>query len=365
MKYQHPLRQILSQTRPYWDLDKTRPAVRRAFTKALQCHTPELGGEVYASENQERIFYNTCKSRPCSSCGYRQTVQWQRERWAALPDVPYKGITLTMPQEFWPFFRDNPRLAKALPFLAANLIQIRVNATHGLRVGVIAILHTFNGKLEFNSHVHTIVTAGGLHESSSRWVSRAYYNRDAMMQAWRRAVIKLLRAALRAGRLRTEMTNDQVEELLALKEAPSWIIKIQSLKSKAHFLRYAGRYVRRPPIAQRRITYIGERIVTFWYNDKRLGRRAHVRCSPEEFVDRWAQHLPERYQHAVRNFGLFGPRSVGQSSAAVSAILGQEKRPRPRPRRWADSLKRDFGNDPLLDTAGKRMRWVRRVAPIL
>ena len=87
MKYQHPLRQILSQTRPHWDRDNARPAVRAAFVKALQCRTPELGAQVYASENEERIFYNTCKSRPCSSCGYRQTVQWQRERWAALPDV--------------------------------------------------------------------------------------------------------------------------------------------------------------------------------------------------------------------------------------------------------------------------------------
>jgi len=365
MKYQHPLRQILSQTRPHWDRDNARPAVRAAFVKALQCRTPELGAQVYASENEERIFYNTCKSRPCSSCGYRQTVQWQRERWAALPDVIYKGVTLTMPRELWPLFQDNPALAKALSAVAATVIRTRVRVTHGLRVGVIAILHTFNGKLEFNSHVHTIATALGLHESSGRWVSSVYYDHAAMMRAWRRAVINLLRAALRAGRLRTNMTNDQVEELLTSKETRPWIIKVQSLKSKAHFLRYAGRYVRRPPIAQRRITYIGERTVTFWYKDKKLGRHLQVQCSPEEFVDRWAQHLPERYQHAVRSFGLFAPRALGQCSGAIFAILGQERRPRPRPRRWADSLKRDFGYDPLLDSAGKRMKWVRRLAPDL
>jgi Putative transposase len=39
------------------------------------------------------------------------------------------------------------------------------------RVGVIAILHTFNGRLEFNSHVHTMVTGGGLSESSDIWAS--------------------------------------------------------------------------------------------------------------------------------------------------------------------------------------------------
>src|SRR5271157_1057837 len=112
-----------------------------------------------------------------------------------------------------------------------------------------------------------------------------------------------------------------------------------------------------------RITYIGKRTVTFWYKDKRLRRLAFVQCSLEEFIDRWAQHIPERYQHAVRGFGLFAPRALKQTSAAIFAILGQERRPRPKPRRWADSLKRDFGRDPLLDQTGKRMKWVRRQAP--
>ena len=363
MKYRDPLKQILSRTRPHWDQNETRPAVRWAFGKALQCRTPELGSEVYGSGKEERIFHHTCKSRPCSSCGFRATVQWQRGWWAALPDSLYKGITFTMPRELWLLFRDNPRLAKALPALVAKLIEARVLAKYGLRVGIIAILHTFNRRLEFNSHVHTMVTGGGLCGSSDTWVSRVYYERDPLMGAWRRAVIALLRAALRAGQLCTNMPIAQVEEMLIQQENRWWSIKIQSFKSKEHFLRYAGRYVRRPPIAQRRITYIGQRNVRFWYKDKKLRRRVYVQCSLEEFIDRWAQHIPERYQHAVRGFGLFAPRALRQTSAAIFAILGQKRRPRPKPRRWADSLKRDFGHDPLLDQTGKRMKWVRRLPP--
>lgn len=363
MKYRDPLRQILSQARPYWDRDETRPAVRWAFGRALQCRTPELGGEVYGSDKEERTFYHTCKSRPCSSCGYRATVQWQRERWAALPDVRYKGITFTMPRELWRLVRDNPLLARTLPALVAKLIEARLLAKYGLRVGVIAILHTFNGPLEFNSHVHSMVTGGGLYGSCGTWVSRVYYERNPLMEAWRRAVIALIRAALRAGQLHTNMPIDQMEVMLAQQENRWWSIKIQSFKSKEHFLRYAGRYVRRPPIAQRRITDVGERTVTFWFKDKKLRRLVYVQCSLEEFIDRWAQHIPERYQHAARSFGLFAPRALMQTSAAVFAILGQQRRPRPRSRRWADSLKRDFGHDPLVDETGTRMKWLRRIPP--
>lgn len=113
--------------------------------------------------------------------------------------------------------------------------------------------------------------------------------------------------------------------MLTKQEKCNWIIKIQSFKDKWHFLQYAGRYVRRPPIAQRRITWIGERTVRFWYKDKRLRRKVEMECSLEEFIDRWAQHILEGYQHAVRHFGLFAPRAVGQTSAAIFAILRQSE----------------------------------------
>lgn len=364
MRYRHPLKRILSLRVPYWDRDETRPAVRWAFCKVSQCHTSALGAEVYASKNQERIFYHSCKSRSCPSCGNRANVQWIRERWAALPDVRYKGITFTMPDSLWSVFHDNPALAKALPALAAKVIQVRIRAKYGLRVGIIAILHTFNGKLEFNAHVHTMVTAGGLCAATDAWIPSVYYDRDRVMKAWRKAVIALLRTALRAGQLRTNRTIDEMESLLAEQENVWWSIKIQSFESKMPFLRYAGRYVRRPPIAQRRITNIGERTVMFWYKDKKLGRRIYLQLSLEGFIERWAQHIPERYQHAVRSFGLFAPRSIGQTSAAIFVILGQKRRRRPKPLSWPFSVKRDFGRDPLLDDKGDRMRLVRRIAPM-
>jgi Putative transposase/Transposase zinc-binding domain len=363
MKGRDPLRQILYQTRPHWDQDSTRPAVRSSFAKALDCRTEALGAEVYASDVEERTYNHTCKSPCCSSCGHRATMQWQRRSWAALPDGAYKGITFTMPDVLWSVFRDNRALTEALPSLASTIIQSRATARYGARIGVVAVLHTFNGKLEFNSHVHTMVTAGGLSRNSGTWIPRVYYDRDLLMEGWKRAVINLLRSASTSGRLNTTMTCDQMEGLLSEQEQRWWSVKIQSFTSRERFLRYAGRYVRRPPIAQRRITFVGRRVVRFWYRDKKLGRRVVLTSSPEEFVDRWAQHVRERYQHASRSFGLFSPRSLGEMSAAVFTVLGQERRPRPKARRWAHSLKHNFGYDPLIDKSGNPMKWVRRIPP--
>jgi hypothetical protein len=362
MRYRDPLKQISSRTRPYWNQDKTRPAVRRALNRLLQCRTPQLGGSIYASENQQKILYNTCKSSACPSCGHRATLQWERGWLAALPDLPYKGITFTMPHVLWEVFKENRPLARALSALAAKVIQAWARAKYGVRVGILAILHTFNGRLEFNSHVHTMVSGGGLHSSGS-WIAGVFYDRDKLMRSWRRALIKFLRTALRAGVLKTELKVDQLEDLLDHLERCWWSIRIQSFKSKEHFLRYAGRYVRRPPIAQRRINSIGEGSVTFWTKDKRLGERIEVRCTLETFIDRWAQHIPERYQHAARAFGLFASRSLAQTSSAMFAVLRQKRRRRPGPLPWAVLMKRDFGKDPLLDCQNQKMKWVRGFSP--
>lgn len=361
-RYRDPLRKILLQGRSRWDHDGVSPEIRRTFEKVIVCRTAALGAEVYASEKAERVVYHTCKSRACPVCGHRATIQWQRERWVALPDVQYKGITFTMPKDLWEIFQQNRALADALPAMAASVMGSVMMAKHGIRIGVIAILHTFNGRLEFNPHVHTMVTAGGLDENSGTWIANAFYPKT-LNDLWRAYVIKLILTAYRAGRLRTVMMSNELEKVLTYWAKRWWSVKVQVFKSKEQFLGYAGRYVRRPPIAQRRIRRIGEDGVAFWTKDKQLRRVVEVQYSLEQFLQMWMQHILKHYRHAMRYFGLFAPRAVSQTSAAIFAILGQVRRPWPKRRPWADSIKRDFGWDPLLDRAGNTMRWVRRPPP--
>src|SRR5439155_10543244 len=101
----------------------------------------------------------------------------------------------------------------------------------------------------------------------------------------------------------------------------------------------------------------------FWTNDKIQKRRVNISYTPEEFVATLAEHVPDRYQHGIRYFGLLAPGSRARTSAAVFALLGQQKRPRPRRLSWAYSLRRDFGVDPLIDRGGQPMHWVGRLSP--
>lgn len=363
MRCREPLKQILIGTRQCWDHAGTRPAVRDNFNRMINCKTPALGAEIFASTNEEKLVYHTCKSRACPSCGHRATLLWQREQWASLPDIRYAGIALTMSGELWPFFQQNRHLLHDLPALGAAVIQQWVKIKYGARVLIMVIPHTFGARLNFNSHLHVLVSTGGLRDSDGRWIDRLQFDRQKLMHMWRFAVITFLRDALKGGILKSNLHPANLKAILA-REYRWWSVHVDYFQSKEHFLRYAGRYARRPPIAQHRFEEITHEAVRFSLKDKRLKMRVSVEYSPADFVSLLAEHVPDRYRHAVRHFGLLAPRSKSQTAKAILLLLHQHERPRPRRLGWAYSIRRDFGNDPLVDSHGQRMRWAGRLSPL-
>ena len=358
------LQQLLVDWRTHWDHGGYDPNARRVLLRALQCKTPALGRRAYASENEGREFCNTCKSRmACSSCGSWATVQWQRERECALPECSYLAITFTMPNTLWPLFASNPELCHKLPEIAARVVTNYARVHKGSEVGVMPVLQTFNGKLEFNPHIHALVTATDLSKLDSKGRSNIYFVDIKLTRSWKWLVIALLRSALEAGQLKSGLARDDVDRLLLGEEKRAWAWTHVQAVTKEHFLDYGGRYVMRPPISENRILDIANGLVRFWYNDKKTLRREMVFCKTEEFIDRWAQHMPQRYRHSVRYFGLFAPRRWARVAAAVFTILGTERRLKPKRLPWALGIQQLGGPNPLLDREGQPMKFIKHLSP--
>ena len=118
------------------------------------------------------------------------------------------------------------------------------------------------------------------------------------------------------------------------------------------------------PIAQRnRSRTISRQEIRFVTKDTRSKRTVETTYTLAAFLSALAHHVPDRYRHNVRYFGLLAPRVKSQTHDAVFALLGQERLGKPRRLWWAASLQKSFGVDPLLDRDGQRMRWTRRVPP--
>ena len=359
-----PLQTLLAQTRDLWDRDTFRPHVRGEFSKAVRCGTLSLGAEVFASANGERVVPHTCKSRACPSCGHKATLMWQRDLEHDLPEVPYMHLSLTMPDVLWPLFRRNRRLLHDLAVLGAHVLQRWTKQRYGIRRLMVVFPHTFGRHLNFNCHLHILISEGGLDELGTRWRGQAPLNREAVMRMWQYAVITYLRQAHRAGLLIDDRGPRALVGLLRSQYERWWNVHVQRFQDKAHVLRYAGRYARKPPIAQHRLRHADRNGVRFQTKDTRTKQLVDTVYATEDFLAALADHLPDRYRHNVRYFGLLAPRLKAKAYHLLFARLGQRRQAKPSRLSWATEMQRAFGIDPLVDSRGERFTWVRSLPPL-
>lgn len=130
-------------------------------------------------------------------------------------------------------FRQNRHLLHDLPKLGAAVIQQWVKPTYGVRVLIMVIPHTFNGRLRFNSHLHILVSAGGLQESEGRWITPLAFNKEKLMHMWRLAVITFLREALRAKVLMSDLSADELRTVLTTQYERWWSIDVDRFESNS------------------------------------------------------------------------------------------------------------------------------------
>jgi hypothetical protein len=360
---EHPIKQLLSATRAHWDHDGTPAHVRETFWKILNCGTAALGAEVYASEIESKLVFHTCKSRFCTSCGQRATEAWQRDLEAVLPDVPYIGITLTLPIQFRTILQQNRHILHEIPAMGAEAIQHWAWARYGVHLIISVVQQTFGGRLNFVPHLHIMVSAGGFQESKARWIHRIQYHRGELMLEWRYAVGAFLSRAYKKGVLSSNLSSEEFQDLLESQHRREWNLFISRPGSKAYWLRHDGRYIRRPPIAQHRLARVGIDRVEYLGKDTRSKCPVLMQYKNEEFVDVLAQHVPDTYRHAMRYFGLLAPRCKARLWGAVFVLLNQQQRPHPPRLPWRWLRIRTFGIDPLLDSQGQPMRWAGRQEP--
>ena len=184
------------------------------------------------------------------------------------------------------------------------------------------------------------------------------------MQAWRYAVIAYLAEALAARVVRSELSKEDLRTIFEMQYKRKWHIHISGGMSKGHFLRYVGRYVRRPPVAQHRLQRVTDQAVEYLAKDTRNHNRlSRVRFSNEEFLVVLKEQVPNRGANAMRYFGLLAPRTKACTWAAVFTLLGQKRRPYPSRLSWRWLHWKTFGTDPLVDTFGQVMRRVGWLAP--
>ena len=100
------------------------------------------------------------------------------------------------------------------------------------------------------------------------------------MPMLRDAVITLLREAARVGVLDTDLPRRALRQMLTGQDERWWNIDVQRFRSKKQVLGYAGRYARRPPIAQHRFRVISRQEIRCMTTDTRTTRMVETTYTP-------------------------------------------------------------------------------------
>ena len=89
----------------------------------------------------------------------------------------------------------------------------------------------------------------------------------------------------------------------ALQAFAFWIV---ASLAAIHFLGYAGRYIRRPPISQKRILKVTANEVVYLAKHTETNRWVETTCTLVEFIDLLRPHVLDRYRPSMRYFRPFG-----------------------------------------------------------
>ena len=176
----------------------------------------------------------------------------------------------------------------------------------------------------YHPHVHLLVTAGGLSDDGTAWVTPTYGNYlvpvHALSQIFR---AKICAALNRAGLL------DQVPP--GVWSTP-WVVHCQHAGRGQKVLDYLGRYIFRVAIANSRLERIEDGHVTFRYRDNRTQHVRRVTLSGVEFLQRFLQHVLPRGCMKVRYYGIWSPtcrRQLDQARASLTVPLPAPTAPPP------------------------------------
>lgn len=344
------LKQIFFDENNNWDNfiklhpKNIRKVVLEEVEKFRLCGEKEAGFSLYACDfcGEIKIVPHRCKGRFCSVCATGFTQEWSKKTAENMYNIPHRHIMFTMPEELWEIFLRRRELLKDLMDMSVELLQDWFKKREKVEVGMMVGLHTFGATMNFNPHVHVLLTEGGLtNDGKMRHVGFIPY--EMMRKRWQQKVIRMLRKKL-SGRDKekykkviTKAYTDNIE---------GFVVYGPPNKRKGGIkeqVGYIGRYIRRPAIALRRIISYDGKTVTFKYFDKTEKKEKIETIAVMEFIVRIIRHIPDRGFKTIRYYGLYSRRNKGK----VDRILKIKSNKIPK-KSWKERIEAGTGKNPLM-----------------
>lgn len=301
------------------------PEHRKIVSDLLNCRTANLGGRLEQCDacGVLRIIYHSCRNRHCPKCQHMPRERWLSKRKEEILQTPYFHVVFTLPHELNVTVLNNKKIMLDCLFKAASktLLRFGKNKLNG-QPGFLAILHTWDQRLNAHFHLHCLVAGGVLADDGNKWVSCSKYlfNHRALSLVFRGKFLELMnRAGLTAHPKIDDNWRRALKNRLFTK---NWVVSIRNpVKHPEHVLEYLARYTHRVAIANSRIKIMKDAKVTFTAKNRKEKHTEHVTVSAVEFIRRFLLHsLPKGFVR-IRHYGFLANRHRKANLTAIRDLL--------------------------------------------
>lgn len=308
----------------HWDEYVKSPSVPilpeqyKAVNAIRVCRTDALGKDMYACPDCGEMteVYHSCKNRFCPTCSWQDTLQWAEKIKKGMLYIAHRHAVFTLPHQLIPLIKRNRKLLlNALMRTSADTLKDWMLHKHGIKCGIISVLHTFGEKKDNHMHTHMIVSWGGINQVTGALVpiKGDYVNYPFLKNKFRCKFEDSMVELFDTGKLKHDF-NDRIIFMQFLKRInkKNWIVHLEpAMENPEVVIRYIGRYSKRACLSEYKITSIDGEYLSFRYkNYKKLDINKkpieeELKLHYREFFPRLLQHVPLPYFKIVRYYGVY------------------------------------------------------------
>lgn len=377
----NPIQYILSRIVPAIAVkypEKISEDLKKTIRKICNCRTEFIGGTVFGCIEHKfaHIMPFSCGCRFCPVCSNFKTQKWLDAAVELLSsiDTQYFFLTFTVPSPISQIIKLNKDLLEDF-FHSTSLSLLGWCNGRNFLPGIVMIMQTSGDKLNFHVHIHLLITAGGLSlKDFSTWAKCDHFSRKAISEAFKTLIFRALRRTFNSGDFVSppeykesacsspEKFNKFLDELYKL----NWNLDIKpALKDSENILGYIARYIKKPPISNKRITEFDNSFVTAIYKEytklnkgeKQKGTKftkTRQTIPMEQFILDLLEHFPEKNFKVVRWYGLFSNRNKNRLLKRCPEKIKKETKVAEKPKEidnrpyWRKRHEKLHGIDPLI-----------------
>lgn len=315
------------------------PIQHQAKRLIMYCKTSKLGShqEQCNTCGHKKVHFNSCGNRNCPNCQGVNKERWLLERQYDLLPVTYFHVVFTVPSELRSLFRFNQKVLYNLLFRASKetLFEFAQHPKQKMeaKLGMIAILHTWNQQMQYHPHLHCIIPAGGIDKQGNWKTSKGdddfLFSVKALSDKFKKKFLILLVELYKAGEITllsdTDLAWSNATNFYATKSKlynKKWVVYCkEAFGGPEQVLEYLGRYTHRIAISNYRIVKVDSTHVTFSYLDRKNNKTALRTVKGEDFVALFLQHVLPKGFVKIRHSGFLSSRSKKQDLHHIQKAL--------------------------------------------